>query len=55
MQLARELLEKGEKDAVLEYFNLCEKFWKSGAERLAGWRKTIAVGGTPEFGGNLSY
>ena len=22
------LLEKGQKDAVLEYFELCEKFWK---------------------------
>ena len=29
MQLAKELLEKGEKDVVLEYFELCGKFWKN--------------------------
>ncbi len=30
MELARELLQKGEKDVVLQYFSLCGKFWKMG-------------------------
>ncbi len=28
MTLAKDLLEKGERDAVLEYFMRCRKFWK---------------------------
>jgi len=28
MTLAKDLLEKGERDVVLEYFMLCRKFWK---------------------------
>ena len=27
MMLAREMLEKGQRGAVLEYFELCAKFW----------------------------
>lgn len=55
MTLAKALLEKGEKDAVLEYFDLCRKFWKMGADRLDRWSKDVKAGNTPEFGGNLAY
>ena len=55
MQLAKELLEKGERDAVLEYFNLCEKFWKLHNGRLAAWAETVKSGGIPDFGPNLMY
>ena len=41
MNLAKELLKKGEKDAVLEYLALCSKFWESGKERLDQWTKSI--------------
>lgn len=53
MTLAKELLEKGEKETVLEYFDLCGKFWKK--EELDQWRATVKGDGIPEFGGNLNY
>jgi tetratricopeptide (TPR) repeat protein len=53
MTLAKELLEKGEKETVLEYFDLCGKFWER--EELDQWRATVKGDGIPEFGANLSY
>jgi hypothetical protein len=55
MQLAKELLAKGEKEVVLEYFDRCKPFWKMGAERLAAWSESVSKGQTPEFGANLDY
>jgi hypothetical protein len=55
MILAKELLEKGEKDAVLQYFEQCRKFWKMGGERLDTWTEEVKAGKTPNFGGNLHY
>jgi len=55
MQLAKELLVKGEKDVVLEYFDRCSAFWKMGAERLVAWSESVSKGQTPEFGANLDY
>lgn len=54
MALARELLEKGENDVVLEYFELCSKFWKSGKERLHKWSVEVKDGKIPDFGPNLN-
>lgn len=53
MSLAAELLERGEKDIVLEYFELCSKFWAS--EKLADWAAMVEGGRMPDFGGNLIY
>ena len=53
MELAKALLEAGEKETVLQYFGLCAKFWKS--KELKEWRKQIERGETPDFGGNLNY
>jgi tetratricopeptide (TPR) repeat protein len=55
MILAKALLEKDGKDAVLEYFELCRKFWKMGGERLDQWTKDVKAGNVPDFGGNLAY
>jgi len=55
MTLAKELLEAGEKDAVLEYFDLCSRFWKMHRGRLDAWSATVKGGGIPEFGANLAY
>lgn len=55
MQLAKELIEQGEKEAVLEYFELCKKFWKSPAKQLDRWADDVKADRTPEFGGNLAY
>jgi hypothetical protein len=55
MQLAKELLEKGERETVIEYFRLCGKFWDMGDERLADWTALVKEGRTPDFGANLHY
>ena len=58
MVLAKELLEEGEKDVVLQYFDLCEKFWIAGpanpGNKLKEWREVVKAGGVPDFGMNLS-
>jgi hypothetical protein len=53
--LASELLEKGERDAVLEYLSECKKFWTLGAGRLDTWIDLIRSGGKPDFGANLVF
>jgi len=55
MTLASELLEKGQRDAVLEYLTLCKKFWTLGADRLDTWIDAIRTGGKPDFGANLMF
>jgi tetratricopeptide (TPR) repeat protein len=55
MSLASDLLQHGEREVVLEYFRRCERFWESGGESLAAWRKAIAGGNMPDFGANLRY
>jgi serine/threonine protein kinase len=61
LQLARELLEKGEKETVLQYLDLVSKFWASDNEEsaigqqesreraalIAGWKLEIAEGKIP--------
>jgi hypothetical protein len=54
MTLANELLKKGEREVVIEYFHLCSKFWKSGRDRLKNWQATVKQGGTPNFGRSLT-
>ena len=51
MSLAKDLLEKGERQAVLDYFALCRKFWNSG--RLDEWSQQVQEGKIPDFGPNL--
>ena len=53
MELAKELLEVGEKETVLQYLDLCAEFWKRA--KLQEWRAQIERGETPDFGGNLNY
>src|SRR4051812_21243572 len=55
MTLAKELLAKGEKTVVLEYFDLCKKFWKLENGKLEEWKKDIEQGRGPDFGANLVY
>ena len=55
MQLAKELLAKGEKEVVLEYFDRCGEFWKMGADKLTAWSELVGKGRTPIFGANLDY
>lgn len=55
MLLARELLERGETEVVLEYFELCQKFWKSPRRELEQWVDDVKSDRIPRFGGNLAY
>ena len=60
MTLAKELLHKGEKDVVLQYFDLCAKFWKFDKEsphggKLDKWKAQVEKGEIPKFGANLVY
>jgi len=56
MGLAKELLQKGEKDAVLEYFELCSKFWERSRhlQKLRKWSVEVKDGKIPDFGPNLN-
>ena len=55
MTLAKALLEKGEKETVLEYFTLCSKFWKMDFGKLKEWSALVKQGEMPYFGANLLY
>jgi len=55
MMLAKELLEKGERDAVIQYFQKCASFWKDDRGQLVQWAATVREGGIPNFGANLAY
>lgn len=57
MALAQELLEKGEREIVLEYFRLCSKFWEleQAKDQLDKWTVLVNGGRIPEFGANLGY
>jgi hypothetical protein len=53
--LAQELLEKRQTAVVLQYFDLCAKFWKLENGKLAEWTAVVKGGGVPDFGANLLY
>lgn len=55
MTLAKDLLEKGQKDVVVQYFEACKKFWTDDYGKLDKWIRTARSGGTPDFGANLRY
>jgi hypothetical protein len=55
MRLAKALLEKGEKEVVLEYFDLCAKFWKPQFSRTTEWKAVVQKDEIPDFGANLLY
>jgi len=55
MSLAKALLEKGQVDVVLTFFDLCKAFWTAHPEVLDGWSDTVRKGGIPNFGANLNY
>lgn len=53
MALARELLLIGEREVVLEFLELCGRFWESDRGRIDRWMKEIRSGRLPDFGANL--
>ena len=55
MSLANELLDAGEKQVVIEYFQECKEFWERNDGRLDSWIASIKCGAKPYFGANLLY
>jgi hypothetical protein len=55
MSLAEDLLNKGERQVVLDYFELCRKFWKMDDGKLDLWSKEVKAGKVPDFGANRVY
>lgn len=53
MTLAKALLEAGEQETVLQYFESCRKFWPN--EKLSEWSILVQAGRIPDFGPNLLY
>ncbi len=54
MSLARDLLKKGQRDAVLQYLAECRSFWK-GDGAIDGWISDVKAGRMPDFGANVDY
>jgi hypothetical protein len=55
MALAKALLARGKRDAVLSYLDQCGEFWKDDYGALGKWRAAIEKGEPPDFGANLAY
>ena len=55
MTLAKRLLERGEEEVVLQYFELCSEFWISDRGRLDEWAEDVEQGRMPDFRSNLRY
>ena len=55
MMLARELLERGERDVVVAYFEKCSRFWTMRGGKLKEWTRQVHSGEIPDFGANLVY
>ena len=56
MALAKGLLDAGAgRDQVVEFFDLCAKFWKIDQGKLKEWSVLVKGGLTPNFGGSLNY
>jgi tetratricopeptide (TPR) repeat protein len=49
--LAKELIERGEREAVLQYLEDCLQLWPRGESALRIWIADIRNGKTPKFGG----
>ncbi len=43
------------RQAVLEFFDLCQAFWTMGTDRLQQWSQQVRAGIVPDFGPNLNY
>jgi len=48
-------LKKDQQETVLEYFELCRKFWDDRENKLDAWTQAVQNGQIPQFGANLLY
>jgi hypothetical protein len=49
MHLARDVLRRGEQQAVLHYLQQCRRFWKMGTRWLDIWEMKVSRGAMPTF------
>ncbi len=49
MSLARDLLDRGQKEPVIEFLDGCVGFWKNDGGKLAEWMALIRAGIKPNF------
>jgi hypothetical protein len=55
MGLAQDLLERGERETVLEYLKLCRRFWDGHGYLLDRWSQEIKAGKTPDLEDKYQY
>ena len=56
MNLAKDLLETGERDTVIQFFEECRIFWQMRGRKLDEWTETVkGCCRIPHFGPNLLY
>jgi tetratricopeptide (TPR) repeat protein len=61
MSLAKDLLERNQVEAVVEYFRLCGAFWEGelvggrASAKLERWSRDAKAGEVPDFGISLRY
>ena len=55
MQLAKDLLDRGEAATVVQYLEECGTFWDGNRGKLAEWIVLVKAGLKPDFGANLGY
>jgi hypothetical protein len=55
MTLAKELIEAGDQDTPVAFFELCRSFWKMDRGNLDRWSALATAGKVPDFGANLLY
>ena len=51
MQLAKELLERGERDTVIAYFDACAIFWTSKYNQINQWKQQLEKAAPGVFSG----
>ena len=49
LALAKDLLAKGERETVIQYLEMCRRFWTKTDEQLSDWIAEIRAGGTPDL------
>jgi hypothetical protein len=55
MALARDLLDRGERDVVIQYLEECRALWTTDRGKLAEWLALARAGLKPDFGPNVRY
>lgn len=50
LTLAKQLLERGEKESVAAFFGKIGKFWKGHEAEVKDWQKAVEAGVKPDFG-----